>query len=48
MTHREDAVLSIVIGIVIGLALGLIVMGFLEIGSFDRGYESAMRVRHVR
>ena len=39
---------SVAIGIVIGVALGLLIVGFLAIGSFDRGYESALRASHRR
>ena len=33
--------LTLVAGIVIGVAFGLIVMGFIAIGSYDRGYDAA-------
>ena len=39
---------SLAFGIVIGVALGLLVMGFLAIGSFDRGYDTALRAAHRR
>jgi hypothetical protein len=29
-----------VLGLVVGLALGLVIIGFLAIGSFDRGRDS--------
>jgi len=37
--------MELAIGIVIGLAFGLIVMAFIAIGSYDRGYDAATRHR---
>jgi hypothetical protein len=34
---------DLVVGFVIGLTLGLIVIGFIAIGSFDRGWDAALR-----
>jgi mannose/fructose/N-acetylgalactosamine-specific phosphotransferase system component IIC len=38
----------IVVGLVIGAALGLIVIGFLSIGSYERGYDAAIREQTLR
>lgn len=37
--------LTLIVGIVIGASLGLIVIGFIAIGSYDRGFEAASRHR---
>lgn len=44
---QHDGVLLFV-GLVIGAAFGLIVIGFLSIGAYDRGYEAALRERTLR
>ena len=33
------------IGIMVGLALGMIIVGFLAIGAYDRGYSEALQRR---
>ena len=33
------------LGLVIGVALGLVVIGFIAIGSYDRGRDAALRRR---
>ena len=40
--------IMIVVGLVIGAALGLIVIGFLSIGAYDRGYDAALREQALR
>ncbi|HYK98853.1 MAG TPA: hypothetical protein VEU77_10730 [Candidatus Acidoferrales bacterium] len=37
-----------IVGLVIGAALGLIVIGFLSIGAYDRGYDAARREDALR
>lgn len=34
------------VGLMIGLSLGLIVIGFLALGSYDRGREAESQSRH--
>ena len=38
----------LLIGLVIGAALGLIVIGFLSVGAYDRGYDAAVREHTLR
>ena len=38
----------LLVGLVIGAALGLLVIGFLAIGAYDRGYDAALRERTLR
>ena len=51
---EDDRVLDFIVGLAIGVAFGMIVVGFLAIGSFDRGWDAALRrralsqLRHVR
>ena len=33
---------AFVVGLVIGIAFGLIVVGFLAVGAYDRGYNEAL------
>ena len=40
-----EGVLAFAIGVVIGTSLGLIVVGFIAVGSFDRGWDAALRSR---
>jgi len=37
--------MELITGIVIGAALGLVVNAFLVVGSFDRGFDAAVRRR---
>ena len=37
--------MTLIVGIIIGVALGLLVVAFAAIGSYDRGYDAALRVR---
>jgi hypothetical protein len=39
--------LFFVLGAIAGVALGMIVIGFLAVDAYDRGYEDAMRRRKV-
>jgi len=40
---------AFLVGLIVGAALALVVLGFLAIGSYDRGYENAeMRRREWR
>jgi len=34
-----------VVGLIVGVSLGMLVVGFLAIGAYDRGYEAADTVR---
>ena len=36
---------ELVVGLMIGVALGMTVIGFIAIGSFDRGWDAALRQR---
>jgi hypothetical protein len=36
-------VITFIAGLVIGVAFGMIVVGFLAIGAYDRGYDAAQR-----
>lgn len=36
------------VGLVVGLALGLVVIGFLAIGSYERGRDDIVRRRALR
>jgi hypothetical protein len=38
-------VFAFALGLMIGLGLGLIAIGFLALGAYDRGYETAARRR---
>jgi hypothetical protein len=39
--------LTLVLGIAIGLSLGLIIVAFFAVGSYDRGWDAALRRRAV-
>lgn len=39
--------LEIVVGVLIGVVLGTIVVGFLAVNAYDRGYEDALERRGV-
>jgi len=43
--ERGNTVLLFAIGIMAGLALGMIIVGFLAIGAYDRGYTEALERR---
>jgi len=43
--ERGNTVLLFAIGIMAGLALGMIIVGFLAIGAYDRGYAEALERR---
>ena len=36
---------DLVVGLVIGVALGMTVISFIAVGSFDRGWDAALRQR---
>jgi hypothetical protein len=36
-----------VVGLIIGMSLGMLVVGFLAIGAYDRGYEAADAARRT-
>jgi hypothetical protein len=38
--------LIFVVGMMVGLALGLVVIGFLALGSYDRGRDAESHSRH--
>lgn len=40
--------LAFALGVLIGVVLGLIVVGFLAVNSYDRGYEEALERRGER
>jgi hypothetical protein len=39
--------LTLVLGIAIGLSLGLIIVAFIAVGSYDRGWDAALRRRAI-
>ncbi len=38
---------AFVVGLIVGVALGVVIVGFLAIGAYDRGFTSAMERRKV-
>lgn len=36
---------AFVVGVIVGVALGVVIVGFLAIGAYDRGFTSAMERR---
>ncbi len=36
---------AFVVGVIVGVALGVVIVGFLAIGAYDRGFMSAMERR---
>jgi hypothetical protein len=43
--ERGNTVLIFAIGLMAGIALGMIIVGFLAIGAYDRGYSEALERR---
>lgn len=42
---RDDGDVEFAAGLFMGIALGLVVIGFIAVGSYDRGWDAALRRR---
>lgn len=46
--HGTAMLLAVAVGVLIGVVLGTIVVGFLAVNAYDRGYEDALERRGER